>query len=532
MKRLLQQYLTEQAERSPDAIAVVLKEQRLTYSQLEAASNQFARLLRRAGCRTQDRVCIVVEKSPEAIVAILGALKAGCIYVPVDVTNPQARVAKIVAASEPRCIVADAKSEDKIRTLPRELVPTVVWVGRQPALANANVAEFLAAEGDTYSDQPLSCDNGPDSPAHILFTSGSTGTPKGVVIKHANVTAFVEWALEYFGARPGDRISCHPPLHFDLSGFDIYGAFAAGAELHLVPPDTSLMPHELAEFIRRSELKQWFSVPAVLNYLARFQVKLDFPALNRVLWCGEALPVPTLVYWMKQLPHASFTNLYGPTETTIASSYYTVPSCPTDERASIPIGTPCAGEQLFVLDENLCPAAVDEIADLYIAGAGLSPGYWRDPEKTAAVFLQHPITGERIYRTGDLAKIGRDGLVYFVGRADSQIKHRGYRIELGEIESALNALGWFSECAVVSIETSGFEGTTICCAYVPSGQGSDDPLEIRAELARSVPAYMLPSKWKSFPVLPKNANGKTDRPALREYFRAASMGHDQGAVAA
>ena len=227
--------------------------------------------------------------------------------------------------------------------------------------------------------------------AHLLFTSGSTGAPKGVMIEHANVVAFVEWALRHFGTRAGDRISGHPPLHFDLSTFDIYATLAAGAELHLVPASLGLDPKGTARFIRDRELTQWFSVPSVLTYLARFDAVAqdDFPSLERLLWCGEVLPTPVLAHWMRRLPHVRFTNLYGPTEATIASSFYDVPEVPPDESVPVPIGLPCDGESLVVLDGDT-PAPVGGIGELHIGGVGLSPGYWRDEEKTAAAFRADP----------------------------------------------------------------------------------------------------------------------------------------------
>jgi len=407
----------------------------------------------------------------------------------------------------------------------------VVWLGEDPGIEQAAFSHFLAKDAATLSVQPLEYQNTPEDPAHILFTSGSTGIPKGVVIKHSNVTAFVDWALPYFGTAPEDRISCHPPLHFDLSTFDIFGTFTAGAALHLVPQELNLNPLKLAEFIRNSELTQWFSVPAVLSYLARFNINVQFPSLRRVLWCGEALPVPTLIYWMKQIPSVTFTNLYGPTETTIASSYYTVPNCPDDARASIPIGTPCDGEKLFVLDDNREQVKSGDIGELYIGGVGLSPGYWRDPEKTKSAFLQNPQTGELVYKTGDLARVDEYGLVHLLGRVDSQIKHRGYRIELGEVETALNSLRILDECAVVAIPSAGFESTTICCAYVPKATPVN-PTEIRTQLARLIPSYMLPSRWRSFSAeLPKNINGKIDRPLLRALFRDETKATNSGTMA-
>jgi acyl-coenzyme A synthetase/AMP-(fatty) acid ligase len=217
---------------------------------------------------------------------------------------------------------------------------------------------------------------------------------------------------------------------------------------------------------------------------------------------------------MRRLPLVQFTNLYGPTETTIASSYYTVPRCPNDEREPIPIGTACDGEELLVLDEQLRPVAPGETGDLYIRGAGLSPGYWRDPERSRSAFLQYPAgTGphDRIYKTGDLARWGRDGLCHFLGRADAQIKSRGYRIELGEIEAALHSLAGLREGAVVAIQSEGFEGWLICCAYVPAPDRGASPENLRAGLAALLPGYMLPARWMRYEVLPKNANGKIDR---------------------
>jgi acyl-coenzyme A synthetase/AMP-(fatty) acid ligase len=227
------------------------------------------------------------------------------------------------------------------------------------------------------------------------------------------------------------------------------------------------------------------------------------------------------MHWMRRLPQASFTNLYGPTEATIASSFYTVPACPRNETEPVPIGTPCLGEELLVLDQSLRPVPHGEIGDLYIAGAGLSPGYWRDEDNTAAAFLldpRNPGSDARIYRTGDLARVGDDQLVYFLGRVDFQIKSRGYRIELGEIESAVNAIPDVRECAVVGIEAGGFEGTTICCAFSPLDTAVLSPAGLRQELTRLLPAYMLPTRWMELATLPKNVNGKIDRTELRDRF--------------
>jgi amino acid adenylation domain-containing protein len=533
---LLQDYVARQAEARPEAGALVMGDERLTYGDVEAAANRLARLLRDSGCSRGDRVCLFVPKSPAAVVAEVAVLKADCVYVPIDIASPAPRVEMIVESSEPSLILTTgdaAKLLDDVLALRSDAIPVGSLEG--PMSGENFQASFSRADADAQSAEPLPSQASREDAAHILFTSGSTGTPKGVVIKHENVVTFVEWATAHFGTKDSDRISGHPPLHFDLSTFDIYGTFLAGAELHLVPAAANLMPNKLAAVIRGAELTQWFAVPSTFTFMAKFDAfeHGDFPSLERVIWCGEVLPTPILMHWMERLPHATFTNLYGPTEATIASSYYTVPGLPASETEPIPIGVACDGEELLVLDEQLRPVRDGEIGDLYIGGVGLSPGYWRDEEKTAAAFVPDPRNpGERIYRTGDLAKIREDGHVDFLGRADSQIKHRGYRIELGEIETALNALDEIRECAVVGVETGGFEGTAICCAYAPAAGADVAPPAIREQIVKSLPTYMLPSRWVVMDVLPKNVNGKIDRRAIREHFEAEAETAEPAARAA
>jgi amino acid adenylation domain-containing protein len=520
---LLHDTVRVQAERRPEAIAIVANQERITYASLEQMSNQLAGLLQRTRCGKGERVGLLMPKSIPAIVGILGTLKAGSSYVPLDIRNPPARLAQLISVCEPKCILATCAEVELLNKLVSH--PLVRYQPLVGLLDSSITPDAKSACAFSYSDfgsvssDPILSGTNENDTAHILFTSGSTGVPKGVVITHANVMSFLKWGTGYFGLTESDRIPCHSPLHFDLSTFDVYGTFLAGAQLHLVPPEISFLPHKLAAFIRQSLLTQWFSVPAALKYMAQNDAIQwnDFPSLKRVLWCGEALPTPTLMYLMKRLPHATFTNLYGPTESTIASSYYTVPSPPEHEAAAIPIGRACEGEELIVLDNSLRTLCDGRVGSLYIKGVGLSPGYWRDGQKTATSFITHPKYG-RIYRTGDLAKIQKDGLVYLLGRSDAQIKSRGYRIELGEIEAALCTLGVLRESAVFAIETQSFEGTTICCAYVPANGMELAPSDLRERLIKVLPSYMVPSQWRAVETLPLNINGKVDRSKLKQEF--------------
>ena len=536
MKQRLHDLLTIQAERRPDAVAAVFQDVPTSYAALEQMSNRLARALQAAGCVKGDRVALLLTKSTRALAAIFGSLKADCIYVPIDTTSPVARIQRILQRCECRCILAEQSTSAVLK----DLIDSgsvgdsafVAWMDAGVAMPLGTCSQFKWSDVESLPDQPPDSSARPNDPAHILFTSGSTGMPKGVVITHANVIHFVRWADVYFKMSSEDRNSGHPPLHFDLSTFDIYGTVASGAQIHLMTPETSLLPHKLADFIREKELTQWFSVPWVLHQMAKFDVvrQNDFPALKRLLWCGEKFPTPALIYWMKRLPHVTFDNLYGPTEATIASSYYRVTRCPEDETTEVPIGLPCKGELMLVLDQQLRPVRPGEAGDLYIGGVGLSPGYWNDPERTREVFRPNPYSSnpsDRIYTTGDLARIEADGLVYLIGRSDSQIKSRGYRIELGEIEAAVHTIPDVQDAAVLVIGAEGPEDKIICCAYV-SRPGLDlSPLALKRQLAATLPRYMMPQRWMALGQMPRNANGKTDRPILRQQFEQEASVSEQ-----
>lgn len=517
----------EQVEVNGSKVAITLNDEHITYAELESESNRLAGQLIAGGFTPGDRMGLFMDKTPKTIVAMLGISKAGGVYVPLDYKSPPERVMKIIKSSAPSVIFVDNNTIHHFQDLLHvdcdlSFIPWVWWSDSDMLFADDAPPTFSYTDINKQPNIPHQVVRDPDTAAHILFTSGSTGEPKGVVITHNNIRSFVGWAVQFFNMKTGERTSCHSPLHFDLSTFDIFGAFAAGCHLFLVPSEMSLNPKKLTDFIQDNKLDQWFSVPSALSYLSKFKAIPEggFPHLKRLIWCGEVFPLPALTYWMENLQSVEFTNLYGPTEATIASSYFTVPEIP-DEQTKIPIGTPCKGEDLLVLNEDLDKVREGEIGDLYIVGEGLSPGYWRDEAKTESVFIWR-INSEgekqRVYKTGDLASV-KNGLVYFHGRSDYQIKSRGYRIELGEIEVALGQNDVLREYAVVPIKKNGFEGTAIGCAYVGKElkNGEIAPV-LKEQLRGKIPAYMMPHYWQEYELLPRNGNGKIDRKKLADNF--------------
>jgi len=530
MVRLLQEWLSKHAGCRPDSPVLDCPGHRLSYLELEERSNRLAHVLRDRGAERGDRVCLLLPKSHPALVGTLGVLKADCAYVPVDLESPALRSLKIIRASAPLFLLAEESSSELLIQLIRagDLGPSVGigWLGAADGVPKGVVCAFRREDIDAASSLPLKSANGPGDPSQILFTSGSTGEPKGVVLTHGNVTSLIEWFTGHFGMDSSDRVAWSTPLSFDVSTSDIYSALAAGGCLVPIPRRLGIMPAAFAEFVRSQHITHWDALPSAMNLLARFDslTDKDFPSMRRMFFGGEVLPTPALTYWMRKMPHAQFTNLYGPTETGMFSSYYTLPAPPKDPRETIPIGQACRpDERLYVLDENRQPVPRGEIGEICIGGAGVSPGYWGDPDKTRKSFVPDPFEskrGGRLYRTGDLGKVGNDGMLYFAGRSDSQIKTRGYRIELGEIEAALHSLDYVRDSAVVAVETPGIERVAICCGYVLASGREADESRLARDLCESLPRYMLPSRWKRLDSVPLNPHGKIDRTMLRGLFQA------------
>jgi L-proline---[L-prolyl-carrier protein] ligase len=535
---LVNHLLERSAAARPAATALIDGERTTSYGDLDAAANRVANVLLGLGVRRGDRVGLYLNKSTEAVVGIYGILKAGAAYVPLDPQAPPARLGYIardagisVLVSGPEqsgswAAVIEAGAELSAIVQPDGSGTGPGGIDAPRGVRLLGGAEVAAATADPVRAGTVDCDL-----AYILYTSGSTGTPKGVMLTHRNCLAFVEWAAEEFAVGPGDCLSSHAPLHFDLSTFDLYAAALAGARLVLVPPAASIFPARIAQLIDSMGITVWYSVPSILTMLVT-RGGLEpgaLPGLRAVLFAGEVFPTPHLAKLRELLPHARLANLYGPTETNVCT-WWEVSELPEDGGEAIPIGRAIANVDTFAVTDAGTRAEVGEVGELYVRGPTVMQGYLGDEERTALRLVEDPFSGilhQLVYRTGDLVRELPGGDYQFLGRRDSQIKSRGYRIELGDIESALGAHPAVLECAVVAVPDDLVSNRLE--AFVSARVGTEvSKAELVSFCAERIPQYMIPERFEFPEALPRTSTGKIDRSRLAAEALAAAGGAAAG----
>ncbi len=462
MEYLLPHLLDTSAQRCPDRPAVRFLGREWYYGELATRSNQLARALRQAGVRRGDRVGLWLHKSPESVQAVYGIMKCGGVYVPLDPMAPVRRAAYIAQDCGLEVLVTDAAHAEQLAALREAGAPVraVVCLEESAPVRTGGKGEILTAE--EVRRQPSAAIDAPtieSDLAYILYTSGSTGTPKGVMIAHRTCLTFVNWAFHKFQLRAGDRATSMAPFHFDLSTFDLYATAKAGGTVVLVPEKLAALPVKLADLWQEERITVTYMVPSRLSLLVQYGrlETHDLSGLRLMLFAGEVFPVKYLRRLVHAIPHATYYNLYGPTETNVCTYHRVRPQdVAEDGPPSLPIGRVCENTEVFALDDEQRLITTPGIeGELWVRGPTVAQGYWGDPARTAASFRQNPLHNrysDPTYRTGDLVKLAEDGVNYlFLGRRDHMVKSRGYRIELGEIESVLYRDPEVKEAAVVAV---------------------------------------------------------------------------------
>ena len=497
--RLLHQPFEYQAATCPEAIAILAKDRTLTYRELDLLGNSYGSGLRSLGFTEGGLVAILCEKGWEQIVAVIAVLKAGGAYVPINPSLPPARIREMLETSGAEFAFCEEERDlSGILASGRKSIP------------------IKPISGIGYAETgPAPIGTRPGDLAYVIFTSGSTGRPKGVAIAHEAALNTLLDVNGRFQVNGSDRVLCISELNFDLSVFDIFGVLGAGGSLVIPDTEMSRNPIYLGNLVSKHAVTIWNSVPAFMELfleMARIQKSISLASIRLVLLSGDWIPM-ALPGKLKALnPGIRLISLGGATEASVWSNWYQVESVP-EEWSSIPYGFPLANQSFRVLDSNLedCPDWVS--GELHIGGAGLALGYYRDPEKTAASFITHPRSGERLYKTGDWGRYWNDGTLEFLGRRDSQVKIRGFRIELGEIEAALRKQPGIHETMVLAIGDPKTD-RRLSAFYIPDPGGTATPNALRSGLEQILPPYMVPSEFHPLAAFPLTPNGKVDRKAL------------------
>ncbi|MFB7178790.1 amino acid adenylation domain-containing protein [Streptomyces sp. NPDC056257] len=488
--------VAEQARLRPGAVAVSAGLETLTYAELDARANRLAHLLVADGVRPGTFIAVCLPRGPELVTALLGVLKAGCAYLPLNPDYPGDRLGFMLSDAEvPLCL-------------------TESWLtGKLPAAGTRMIS--LDEQDEAIAAQPA---DAPvvrvtaDDPAYIMYTSGSTGTPKGAVIGHRSVVRLFRNA-DWVSLGPDDVMAQGSDVTFDAATLEIWGPLLAGSRMVVIDKDTLLDPAELTAALRRGGVTTLFVTTAVFNQIVAAD-PYAFGALRHVLFGGEAANSVRVAEVLAAAPPQRLVNLYGPTETAVLGTWHLIREA--DENMPVPIGRAVANTTAYVLDERLRPAPIGVAGELFIAGPGVAQGYLNRPELTADRFLDNPhgeAPDHRMYRTGDLVRWTSAGVIEYVGRADHQVKVRGYRIEPGEIELVLQQHPEVGVALVLALADG--EHKRLVGYVTPAAAGHHpQPAELREFVSARLPVHMVPSAVVSLEQFPLTPSGKVDRKAL------------------
>jgi amino acid adenylation domain-containing protein len=486
----------EQVERTPGNIALCFQHQRLTYQELDEQSNQLAHHLRAHGVGPDHIVALWMDRSPQLLMAMLAVLKAGGAYLPLDIDHPQQRIQYLLEDSRARLLVS---TKDCPRPLPECSLSTpltTLWVEQAQLLPTHRPARL----------------NRPSDLCYLIYTSGTTGAPKGVMVEHVNlVRLFFNQAFPFAFSERDVWSMFHSPC-FDFSVWEMYGALLFGGKLVVVPKAVARDPEAFLGLLAQQQVSVLNQTPSAFYALMGQSQRAPLPALRYVIFGGEALSPGKLGEWSQSHPRVQLINMYGITETTVHVTYKQVGPYEMAHNISN-VGKPLATLSVCLLDEQQQPVPGGVVGELYVGGAGVTRGYLGQQELTGRKFITHPHRpGQRLYRSGDLARVLPDGNIEYLGRLDEQVKLRGYRIELGEIESRLAAHQQVEQ-AVVALKQKQHDKYLVAY-YVAQEEISS--AELRGYLLEGLPDYMVPAHFVRLEHIPLTTNGKANKKALPE----------------
>ena len=506
--KTIQQLFEEQVQQTPNNIALMFNEIRMSYLELNHASNQVAQILRDGGVKPEAIVGIIMNRSPLMVIGILGVLKAGGAYLPIDPDYPEERINFMLVDSGSKLVLTESQLRNRIKFDGEKIDLTEITFDQD------KVSLFEGNIGGTLEENLANLEivNHPRDLAYVIYTSGSTGNPKGVMVEHQNVVNLITGQIKKLKITAASRILQISAMSFDAAVGQLFTALFSGASLYLA--DKHLLSSKLAMLLRDQQITHFiYTVPTHMEGLNLSEL----PHLKTVT-CGGDVCTPKMIKKLNLDPTCQFINNYGPTEATMIASMYTV--TPDDDKPSIPIGKPLANIKMYILNLGGNPMPVGVAGELYIGGAGVVRGYMNLPRQTAEKFVANPfIKGERLYRTGDLARWLPDGNIEFLGRIDHQVKIRGFRIELGEIEAAILNDGRIHEAVVmvreekVNLPEGEALGRKYLCAYFVASEKVDVP-SLKKHLASKLPSYMVPAKFIPLAKMPLTPSKKIDRQSL------------------
>ena len=500
----VQDIFESQVSKTPNAVAVTCLDQSLTYRDLNARANQLARYLQNLGIGLETPVALYLERSLNMVVAILGVLKAGGTYVPIDLAYPRERLNFMLEDTQAPVLL----TQESLRTgLPSNFPEVVNLDSDWPR---------IAAESCTN----LSNTAGEETAAYIIYTSGSTGKPKGVIVTHRNVVRLLKQTEHWYQFNSNDVWPLFHSYAFDVSVWELWGCLFYGGRLVIVPYLVSRSPHEFYKLLAEEKVTVLNQTPSAFRQLIwaeeSAETKLDLN-LRYVICAGEALELQSLRPWFDRHgdQRPQIVNKYGITETTVHSTYRVILKEDLTSGMGSVIGVPIPDLQIHLLDEDLKPVKPGSPGEIFVGGAGVARGYLNRPELTSKRFIPDPFSqapGARLYRSGDLAQINANNEMEYLGRMDHQVKIRGFRVELGEIESALNRYPAIRESVVLALDTS--TGDKRLVAYAVPVEAPPTVSELREHLHKTLPNYMIPASFMFLKTLPLTTNGKVDRRAL------------------